>query len=113
MAEDSLGNGCEFSDGIALRSAGVRYLAAVGVEPLDGDRRAVGGPTGEPEDAPVDAPEAALADHEQRAEVARGAAELPQAEFPQAVCPPLLVQLRDALRRGAQARGLARRRPRV
>jgi hypothetical protein len=41
-----------------------RYLAAVGVEPLDGDRGAVWVPAGEAEGAPVDAPEAALADHE-------------------------------------------------
>ena len=49
----------------------VTYLTSVEVEPLDGDRRAAGTASGEPEDAPVDAPEAALADHEQRAEVAR------------------------------------------
>jgi hypothetical protein len=47
-------------------------------------------PAGEAEGAPVDAPEAALADHEQRAEVGRGAAELPEAELPQAVRAPLL-----------------------
>ena len=88
-----------------------RYLAALAVEPLDGDRGAVGVPAGEAEGAPVDAPEAALADHEQRAEVGRGAAELPETELPQAVCAPLLIQLRDAPRRGS--RGLARRRPRA
>jgi hypothetical protein len=83
---------------LASVDAGHAYLTSVEVEPLDGDRRAAG----EPEDTPVDAPEAALADHEQWAEVARRDAELPEAELPQGA--PLLVQLRDAPRRRSGAR---------
>lgn len=89
------------------------HLMAIGIEFLDGDHRAAGGPTGQPDDALVDATEAALADLEQAAEVAGGGPELPEPELAEAVGSPLLVQLRDAPRRRdrGRARRLARRGP--
>ena len=84
---------------------------AAGIEPFDGDDRAAGGATGQPDDALVDAPEPTLADLEQPAEVAGGGVELPEAERPQAARAPLLVQLRDAPRRRGRPRGLAPRLP--
>jgi hypothetical protein len=86
---------------------------AIGIEPFDGDHRAVSRTSGQPDDALVDASEAALADLEQPAEVAGGGLELPKAELAEAVGAPLLVQLRDAPRRRDRyrARRLIRRRP--
>ena len=84
---------------------------AVGIEPFDGDHRAAGGPAGQPDDALVDAPEAALADLEQPAKVAGRGTELTEPELSQTIGAPLLVQLRDAPRRRDRARRLARRGP--
>jgi hypothetical protein len=86
---------------------------AIGIEPFDGDHRAVSRTAGQPDDALVDASEAALADLEQPAEVAGGGLELPKAELAEAVGAPLLVQLRNAPRRRDRyrARRLIRRRP--
>jgi hypothetical protein len=75
------------------------HLMAIGIEFLDGDHRATGRLAGQPDDALVDAPEAALADLEQPAEVAGGGPELPEPELAEAVGAPFLVQLRDAPRR--------------
>jgi len=47
-----------------------------GIELLDGDQRAARGPARQPDDALVDAPEAALAELQQAAEVAGGGQEL-------------------------------------
>jgi len=85
-------------------------LMAFGIELLDGDHHAARRPAREPDDALVDAPEAALAELQQPAEVAGGGPELPEPELEEAVGAPLLVQLRDAPRRRDRhrARRLAR-----
>ena len=78
---------------------------AFGIELLDGDHHAARRPAREPDDALVDAPEAALAELEQPAEIAGGGPELPEPELEEAVGAPLLVQLRDAPRRRLARRG--------
>ena len=52
------------------------HLMTFGIELLDGDQRAARGPARQPDDALVDAPEAALAELQQAAEVAGGGQEL-------------------------------------